>query len=170
MCALPRSWAPRGHTPRQVSETNHKLRLSLVGALVVSPGARQVRLPLHTERHTVDGWVILAFLQRLLREHRGPLLLLWDSAGPHLRQAVRDFIEAHPRVELIMFPKYAPELNPVEYVWANVTHRLAGRAPRDLPELTALLQAATRRLRAQSKRLRACLRSAPLNWRGTGVK
>lgn len=167
---MPRSWAPRGQTPRQRTETNHKLRLSLVGALVVSPKAQRLSLPLHTEHHTVNGDVILAFVRRLLREHRGPILLLWDSAGPHLRRTVLDFIEAHPRVELIQFPKYAPELNPVEYVWANVVQRLAGRAPRDLPELTELLRAATRRLRAKPTRLRACLRSAPLNWRGTGVK
>jgi transposase len=137
---------------------------------VVSAHAQRLRLAVHTQRGTVNGEVILVFLRRLLREQAGPLLVLWDRGGPHLRRAVLDFIEAHPRVALVMFPKYAPELNPVEYVWTQITQRLAGRAPRNLPELSALLQAATRRIRAKPTRLRACLRSAPLNWRGTGVK
>ena len=170
MCAITRSWSPRGQTPRQRSELNHKLRFSLLGALVVSPGAQRVRLHVQTERGFVDGLTILGFLQRLLRQHRGPIVLLWDSAGVHIRRAVLDFIAAHPRLALVVFPKYAPELNPVEYLWGQVTRFLAGRAPRDLVELRTLLQAAIRRLRSAPWRLHACVRAAPLDWQGTGVK
>jgi transposase len=167
--SLTRSWAPRGQTPRQRSVLNHKLRLSLLGALIVSPSGQRVRLQVGTVRGNVDGLRVLAFLRRLLRRQRGPILLLWDSAGIHLRRAVLDFITDHPRLELIVFPKYAPELNPVEFGWTQVSTYLAGRAPRDLPALRVLLQAAIRRLRPHPWRLRACLRATPLCWRGTPV-
>jgi len=105
---------------------------------MVSPSAQRVRLHVQTERGFVDGLTILGFLQRLLRQYRGPIILLWDSAGVHIRRAVLDFIATHPRLELVVFPKYAPELNPVEYLWGQVTHFLAGRAPRNLAELRTL--------------------------------
>lgn len=137
---------------------------------MVSPNAQRVRLHVQTERGFVDGLTILGFLKRLLRQYRGPIILLWDSAGVHIRRAVLDFIAAHPRLELVVFPKYAPELNPVEYLWGQVTHYMAGRAPRDLAELRALLQGAIRHLRSAPWRRSACLRAAPLDWRGTSVK
>ena len=129
-------------------------------------------MQLHTDtwRTTVDGWTVIRFLKRLLRGIRGPISLIWDSAGIHIRKIVKVFIAAHPRLTLIYLPKYAPELNPVEYVWTQVTHALAGHAPRDLPQLRTLLQAAVRRIRSTPWRLRACFRSAPLNWKGLGVK
>lgn len=170
MSSLTRSWAPRGQTPRQRSVLNHKQRLSLLGALVVSPKGQHFGLQIQTVRGTVNGLHILAFLRRLLKRLRGPIVLLWDSAGIHQRRAVLDFIAAHPRLVLVSFPKYAPELNPVEFVWTQVTTYLAGRAPRDLPELNVLLQAAIRRIRAAQWRLRACVRATPLSWRGLGVK
>jgi putative transposase len=168
--ALTRSWAPAGQTPRQRAIITHKYRLSLLGALTVSPRARRLGLHLRTERGVVDGLVVRAFLKRLLRQHRGPILLVWDSAPIHTRRAVREFAASHPRLEVIVFPKYAPELNPVEYVWAQIKHALAGTAPLDLAELRKLLVAATRRVRSAQWRLRACLKVAPLNWRGTSVK
>lgn len=168
--ALTRSWAPRGQTPRQRSIMTHKHRLSRRGALTVSPGAQRLRLHVQPERGVVDGLVVRAFLQRLLGLHRGPIRLAWDSAPIHLRRAVRDFAAAHPRLAAITYPKYAPELNPVEYVWAQVTPALAGSAPRDLAERRTRLQAAVRRIRSAPWRLRACLRAAPLDWRGTRVK
>ena len=168
--ATTRSWAPCGQTPRQRVIITHKHRLSLLGALTVSPRAQRLGLHMRTERGVVDGLVVRALLQRLLRQHRGSILLVWDSAPIHTRRAVREFAARHPRLELVGFPKYAPELNPVEYVWAHIKHALAGTAPLDLAELRALLQAAIRRVRSTPWRLRACLHAAPLNWRGTRVK
>ena len=170
MSATTRSWAPCGQTPRQRGIITHKHRLSLLGALTVSPRAQRLGLHLRTERGVVDGLVVRAFLKQLLRQHRSPILLIWDSAPIHTRRAVCEFAARHPRLELIVFPKYAPELNPVEYVWSQIKHILAGTAPLDLAELRALLQAAIRRVRSAPRRLRVCLHTAPLNWRGTGVK
>lgn len=170
MSAIARSWAPRGQTPRQRAIISHQPRLSVLGALAIAVGGQQVQLHTQIELGTVNGDVVLSFLQRLLRLHPGPLLLVWDSAGAHLRRSVLAFLNNCPRLERIVLPLYAPELNPVEYVWAQVTHALAGTAPRDLAALRQLLQRALARMRANPARLRACLQHAPLDWQRTGVK
>ena len=45
------------------------------------------------------------------------LLLLWDRAPWHFGQPVRDVLSAHPRLEVMLFPVAAPDLNPQEHVW-----------------------------------------------------
>ena len=46
-----------------------------------------------------------------------PIVLLWDRAPWHSGQAIRDFLQANPRLQLIRFPAAAPDLNPQEHVW-----------------------------------------------------
>lgn len=44
------------------------------------------------------------------------LLIFWDGAGWHKGSKVQEFIKEDKNIEIIYFPKYAPELNPQEYV------------------------------------------------------
>ena len=99
--------------------TNHKQRLNVIGAVQLTPGGQRVHLHVQTFRHSLKGEQVLAFLKRLLAQVRGPLVLVWDNAAIHVRRLVVDFIADHPRVSLVRLPSYAPELNPVELVWAN---------------------------------------------------
>lgn len=46
-----------------------------------------------------------------------PILLLWDRAPWHRGAALRQLLQAHPRLEVMKFPVAAPELNPQEQVW-----------------------------------------------------
>jgi transposase len=49
---------------------------------------------------------------------------------------VKDFLDGTPSIEVVEFPPYAPELNPVDYVWPCVKYdRLANYRPRNLAEL-----------------------------------
>jgi len=45
------------------------------------------------------------------------ILLLWDRAPWHHGSAIRRILDANPRLEVILFPVAAPELNPQEHVW-----------------------------------------------------
>ena len=168
--ALRRSWAPRGQTPRLRTQTNHKQRLNLLGAVRLTPGGRRVHLQVKTFRHSLKGEQVLAFLQAVMAQVRGPLVVVWDNAAIHQRRLVLDFVAAHSRLSLVRLPSYAPELNPVEFVWAQLTQYLAGRAPRDVKELMRLVQAGIHRTRNSQRRLFACLHGTPLDWRGIGVK
>lgn len=50
------------------------------------------------------------------------ILLLWDRAPWHRGAAIRRVLEANPRLEIMLFPVAAPELNPQEHVWKATRH------------------------------------------------
>jgi transposase len=63
---------------------------------------------------------IIEFLSHLLRHIPGKLRIVGDGlAGPRSRM-VWDFVRPQPgRLWLEFLPAYAPELNPVEYLWSH---------------------------------------------------
>ncbi|MCH9756018.1 MAG: transposase, partial [Gammaproteobacteria bacterium] len=50
---------------------------------------------------------------------------IWDNAGYHKSQAIRDFVKK-TNIELHFLPPYSPNLNPIERLWKimheNVTY------------------------------------------------
>jgi transposase len=55
--------------------------------------------------------------QVLLAVHEVPLLLLWDRAPWHRGEPIRQILEQNPRLETMLLPVAAPDLNPQEHVW-----------------------------------------------------
>lgn len=164
MSPLKRSWSPRGKTPVIHTNITHHARINVIGALAITPGGKRVRLVTQSHRHSVTGDEIRAFLKQLLQTIRGPIVLVWDNAPIHTRKSVGEFIAAHSRLIVLNFPSYAPELNPVEFVWTQLSEFLAGRAPMHVTELARLVHSGLQRTRASAKRMRACLRGTPLRW------
>jgi len=95
----------------------------------------------HANRFTDSqtGDTGLTFLTERLADIAGPIVLVWDSAPLPTRHKVRDFIAAQPRLHVFFLPKYAPELNPVECLWAQLSEHLACRAPQSIKELKRLV-------------------------------
>lgn len=61
---------------------------------------------------------LIHFLRHLQRQVRGRILLVWDRPGVHRSRAVRAWRTAQGgRFVVEELPAYAPELNPVEYLW-----------------------------------------------------
>ncbi len=57
-------------------------------------------------------------LRHLLRHLPGKLLVVWDGLPAHRARVVSDFIAAQRgRLVIEWPPGYAPELNPVDYIW-----------------------------------------------------
>jgi len=161
---LKRTWAPVGQTPRIRTSLNHHQRLNLIGALVISPKGRRIRIRIASSTKNLKGEHIVKFLHDLLAQSAGPIILCWDSAPIHTRQMVQDFIAAQARLHVFSFLKYAPELNPVEFLWTQASEHLACRAPQSIKELKVLVHIAIQRSRASRWRLEACLRGADLPW------
>lgn len=158
-----RTWAPKGHTPVLVHRYRHD-RLSVVSGLALSPRNRRVALYLACRSRNLSGLDIRAFLQHLLRHLRGPVVLLWDRGPIHRRREVAAFLRQHPRLHVQLFPAYAPELNPAEFVWTQADAALANGAPDDLATLYQDLRRATRRLRGSQQLLWSCLYASDLPW------
>lgn len=115
--AVARTYAPEGQTP-VLHDWQTRDHLSVMGG-VTSNGrfytlARQVSL---------NGWHTIEFLAHILRyADRG--LVIWDGSPIHRRGEVREFIDGLPRRRLHIerLPPYAPDLNPVEWVWRHLKH------------------------------------------------
>jgi transposase len=161
---LKRTWSRRGQTPSQRTSIAHNERLNLLGALLVSPKGRRIRLSIQSYWHALTGNEVIAFLQQLLRIVSGPLVLVIDRHPIHKRKMVQEFMAKQKRLHVFYFPVAAPELNPQEYVWTQVNEYTAGTAPHDHAELQANVLAGIARTRNSKKRLLACLHHSVVKW------
>ncbi len=161
---LKRTWAPRGQTPTIRTSINHHERVNLIGALRVSPRKRKIKLHVQAYRHSITGDEVVVFLEHLLRQIAGPIVLLWDRHPIHGRRTVHDFLDQHPRLHVYAFPVGAPELNPTEGVWTQVSDYTASTAPHNGLELHANVLAGVARTRASPPRLWACILGSELPW------
>ena len=82
---------------------------------------------------------IIQFLAHLLRHIPGKLLIVWDGLPGHRSRAVWEFVQQQRgRLWLEYLPGYAPELNPVEYLWSHwKQHELPNFCPQDFGQLSA---------------------------------
>src|SRR5271167_4048184 len=63
---------------------------------------------------------IIEFLSHLLRHIPSKLLIVWDGLPGHRSRAVWQFVQQQKgRLWMEYLPAYAPELNPVEYLWSH---------------------------------------------------
>ena len=68
---------------------------------------------------SIKGEQVIVFLRHLLRCIEGKLILVWDGLPAHRSKLVKEYLETvGDRVLVERLPAYAPELNPVEYIWA----------------------------------------------------
>lgn len=161
---LKRSWSRRGHTPVLRTSLNHHQRLNLFGALLVQPDGKTIELATRSYQHSLCGEQTIEFLKQLLRRVQGEIVLVWDNHSIHKRNIVKDFIATQLRLHVYYFPTCAPELNPVEFVWTQVSEHTAGFAPHNMSELVTRVRAGVARTRASHQRLNACLKGSELSW------
>lgn len=162
---LKRSWAPRGRTPTLRTSLEHHQRLNLLGALLIGPDGRKIKLATRSYRHSWRGEQVVAFLEQLLRTVPGEIVLVWDNHPIHRRNLVQEFIAQQPRLHVYHFPICAPELNPVEFVWTQVNEYIANFAPHNMTELCTRVWNGVARTRNSLKRLAACLTGSDLSWK-----
>jgi hypothetical protein len=143
--AVRSTWAPKGHTPIICHRFNWE-RVSMAAALCYGSHGGGCRLALHFQRGSYNTDILIQVLGELRRFLGGEkATLLWDGLPAHRSKAMQAFV-ASQRHWLVVerLPGYAPELNPVEGLWANFKGKggeLANLAGDTLDEVIA---AATR--------------------------
>ena len=144
------TWAPQGQTPILEFNFNWK-KLSCIGGI----SFREVYFQLHEE--SVKGPQVVEFVKYLCRAIQGDLLIVWDGLRAHWSRVVKEHLETlGQRVVVEQLPAYAPELNPVEYLWAQIKHHeIANFAPRQIGELSAAALKAIRKIRRAPNYIRA---------------
>ena len=107
---------------------------------------------------------VIGFLAQVLQREPGPLVVVWDQAPIHGRRKVDAFVAQHPRLHIVEFPTYAPELNPTEFVWALVHDALANTAIADITMLERKLRRELCRIRRSRRLLRGCIDGSGLRF------
>jgi len=107
---------------------------------------------------------VLDFLQALLRHLPEPLLLIWDRLPAHRSRLVQDYITSLDGwIHQEFLPPYAPELNPVEYIWAYwKQHELPNVCPKDYGELSEAARRTLRRMRRRPRLVTAFWKQSSL--------
>ena len=107
-----RVWAPRGRPP-VVRLAPNRSKVNFSGTLDLKSGQQIVQ-----QADTLNSENTTRYLQKLLEHYPDqPIRLLWDRAKWHQGSAVKEFLQAQPRLEVMFFPPASPELNPQEQVW-----------------------------------------------------
>lgn len=158
------TWAPRGQTPTLRTSISHHERLNIIGALLVTPSGRRIRLHAHSYRNNLTGDEIIAFVQDVLHSTPGPIVWVWDNHPIHRRAGVRRFLAGHERLQVYCFPTCAPELNPAEGIWTQTSEYTANTAPRNANELAHRVHTGLARTRNSQQRLWACIFMSDLPW------
>jgi hypothetical protein len=111
-----RTYAPVGQTPilREWRTRDHLAAIS-----AISP---EGKLYFHCQDHAINSADVVAFLEHLLREVPGRILIIWDGSPIHRSRVIKEFLAhgAAQRLHLERLPAYAPELNPDEGMWQRL--------------------------------------------------
>jgi transposase len=152
-----RTWAPRGQTP----VLQYHFRWKWLSAVA---GVTWWNFYFRLFPGTVRSPQVVEFLTHLLRHLRGPVLVIWDRLQTHRSRLVREFVDAQQgRLALEYLPAYAPELNPVEYIWGHWKHHeLPNFCPDDFAQLSQAARRALGRMRRRPTLVRAFWQQAEL--------
>ena len=109
---------------------------------------------------------VVVFLRHLLKRIPGRLLIVWDGLPAHRAKLVKDYLATlDGQIAVERLPAYAPELNPVEYIWSYLKqHELPNFCPKDLWSLGELARTKLRRMRRRKRILTACWKQSSLSF------
>jgi transposase len=107
-------------------------RLSGIGLVLTTPTARRLRWFLTFHPGGIRSPHVVQFLKALRHHRRRRVLLLWDRLPAHRSRLTQNALEQHRRwLSVEWLPAYAPELNPVEPLWAYLDTTVLANTPHD---------------------------------------
>lgn len=143
-----RTYGPKGLTP-VLYEWQTRDHLSVMGGLTLDG-----RIDTLVRQKALVGEDTVAFLDHLGREIGGPALVVWDGSPIHRRKLVGEFVEAVgvDNLGVESLPAYAPDLNPVEWLWRHLKQEeMKNLACLDLEELHEEIHLALGRVRRKPR-------------------
>jgi transposase len=153
-----KTYAPRGRTPGP-DEWQTRDHLSVMGGITPRGEVYSLVRP-----RSLSGLHTIEFLLHLGRLAGDRLLVIWGGSPIHRRAEVTEFVaETRGAVRVERLPSYAPDLNPVEWMWRHLKEvELRNLSCLDLERLHLEFHLALGRLR-QKPRL------APSFFEGAGL-
>jgi transposase len=161
-----RTLAPKGHRPILPYRARHRDKVSVAGALTLSPVRGHANLFFQTYPNGyVNNALYADFLRHLLWQTPEPMVVVQDQGGMHKGDPIRALCQDFPRLDLNMLPPYAPDLNPLEQLWSfEKDKELSNFAPYDVIELDDALRHHLRRVQTDQSRLKSFFDATHLPW------
>jgi transposase len=153
-----KTYAPKGRAPI-LGEWQTRDHLSVMGG--VTPQGKVYSL---VRPKSLNGLHTIEFLVHPGRLVGDRLLVIWDGPPIHRRAEVQEFVaEARGKIHLEPLPAYAPDLNPVEWLWKHLKKvELRNLACLDLEQLHMELHLALGRVRQRRALVRSFFEGAEL--------
>ncbi len=153
-----KTYAPRGQTPIMDEWQTHD-HLSVMGGLTSQGKVYTLVRP-----QSLNGLHTIAFLIHLGRVVGDRLLVIWDGSPIHRRAEVGAFVaEARGKIHVEPLPPYAPDLNPVEWLWRHLKEvELRNLSCLDLEQLHLELHLALGRVRQKLSLMQSFFEGAEL--------
>ena len=126
-----RGWAPCGQRLKAKVPHGHWKTLTFVAALRHD----RIDAPWVLDG-PINGESFAVYVEKVLVPTLRPNeIVIMDNLGSHKGRKVRQAIRA-AGAKLIFLPKYSPDLNPIEQVFAKLKHLLREQAPRTVPAVS----------------------------------
>jgi transposase len=153
-----KTYAPKGQTPI-VDEWQTQDHLSVMGGVTSQGQGDSLVRP-----KSLNGLHRRAFLVHLGRVVGDRLLVIWDGSPIHRRAEVQEFVaEAGGKIHVEPLPPYAPDLDPVEWLWKHLKKvELRDLTCLDLEQLHMELHLALGRVRQRLALVRSFFEGAGL--------
>nr|WP_245984641.1 transposase [Streptomyces tateyamensis] len=142
-----RTWGRRGITPVVKVSGNRSGRVSVAGLIAVRPGSRtrlfhriRRRTGRKGERRSLSERDCIGLIDGIHHLVKAPIVLVWDRLNTHVPHAISELVAARNWLTVSILPAYAPDLNPVEWLWAHVKHSLANLSSVAVDRLEALVR------------------------------
>lgn len=107
---------------------------------------------------------IIDYLNALHKEVPGKVVLIWDGYSPHKSKIVKEHIaKCSDWLHVEPFPAYAPELNPVEYLFSAIKGKDLGNfAAVSVDHIAHKIKSAVNRLSDNQATIQGFLRASKL--------
>lgn len=159
-----KTWAPKGKTPI-LKVPGGWITRSVISLITCSPSGLRPRLYFAMMRETVNAQRFVGFLKQMKRHRNGrKLILIMDNLRVHKATVVKEYLQAQRRWLAVEYlPPYAPELNPVEYVWSSRKRKDFGNAViSDARTLDRRIRASGATTKRNPSLLKGCLKASKL--------
>jgi transposase len=110
-----------------------------------------------------NGESTVHFIDSLRREFDGNVILIWDGLPAHRSELVNEYVKKQDWLTVVRLPAYAPELNPVEYLWSAMKTKYTANVSEDTIEsLSNRIERAYNRYHSETQTLRGFLKASSL--------
>ncbi len=141
-------------------------KLSICSAIGYRWDGRFCRLYFRIVADSFTDEKLIEFLVQLKRQFNGKkVILIWDGLPSHRSRSMSAYLQDQTTwLSVVRLPAYAPDLNPVESLWANIQSKeLANCCTDDLGGMVTGVRDGFSRVHSQGFLLHSFLRHAGLS-------